>query len=314
MSTTYVTGMQGRSTAEARELAVRIEAANLEARERWGDEFRAEKAAEITELMFEGFQHESLLPLLTTVKNVADGDRILLSEVKGLRVHWISNGGTIDQSVINKETWELVEDRCGWHVSEAEDRILAGWVTAQDSLVDLAIQQMDAEISSYLLRLWQASIPIGHDSYYTGAGVTLALLDSAISAVQEESLDDEPVIIGRASMVNQIHSQILAAGAFLPETNERLYQLGVLGRYKGCRIVRLRAFKDQNNVAFFPRNELYVAGRDAGVVGFWGGLKTREWMDPNGGDDWHLKSWKKVGAALKDTRRVARLVDSALTA
>lgn len=315
MSTTYRTGMHGRSTEEQRELAARIDEANAEARERLETdaEYRAEKAAEITELMFEGFQHESLLELLAEVESVDEGDRILVSEVKGLRVHWVSNGGTIDQSVLNKETWELVEDRVGFHLSENIDKLAAGFVTAQDRLVDLAIQQMDGELNSFLLRLWQASIPVGHASYVTSSGVSLPLLDAAITAVQEETLDDLPSIVGRATMINQIHTAVLNLGAFLPETNESLVRLGVLGTYKGCRLIKLKNYRDQNNVSFFPRNELYIAGRDASKFGFWGGMKTREWMDPNGGDDWHLKSVRKAGAAVHRADRVRRYVDSSLT-
>ncbi len=316
MSTTYRTGMRGlAATPEGRELAARIDAENAEARERFDDrDFRAEKAAEFTEIMFEGFQHENLLELMTTVRTVEEGDRIFVSEVRGLRVHWVSNGGTIDQSVLKKETWELVEDTCGWHLSEDSDKLKAGWVTAQNELVDLAIKQLDGELNSYLLRLWQAAIPFGHASFSQGAGISLPLLDAAITGVQEETLDEEPAIVGRASVINQIHTAVLNLGAFLPETNEQLVRLGVLGSYKGCRIIKLRNYRDSNNVSFFPRNELYVLGRDASIMGFWGGMKTREWMDPNGGDDWHLRSSRKVGAAVARPERGRRIKDTSLAA
>ncbi len=316
MTTTYRTGMRGlAATPEGRELAAQIDAENAEARERFGEpEFRAEKAAEFTDVTFEGFQHENLLELMTTVRTVEEGDRIFLSEVKGLRVHWVSNGGQIDQSVLQKETWELEEDTIGYHVSEDEDRLRANFVVAQNDLADLAIKQMDGEINSYLLRLWQAAIPFGHASYSQGAGISLALLDAAITGVQEETLDEEPAIVGRASVINQIHSAVLALGALIPEINTDLVKLGVMGMYKGCRLIKLRNFKTQADVSRFPRNELYVLGRDASVFGFWGGMKTKEWMDPNGGDDWHLKSSRRAGAAVHKPARGRRLVDTSLPA
>lgn len=314
MTTTFRTHMHGRSAAANRELYARIAAANDEARANFDDAgWRAERAAEMTEVIYEGFAHENLLDLMATVETVAEGDRITIKEVRGLRVFWISGGGTIDQSVLDSEEMELREDRVGYHVSEHEDKIRANFTENQANIVDLAIQQMDAEINLRLLRLWQAAIPLGNPSYSQGNGLSLATLNAMLLGVEDETLEDIPVIIGRAAMVNQIMDAIQGSGFFTPETNEEILRLGVLGKYRGANVIKLRNFKDPSGVSFFPRNELYVAGRDAAKFGFWGGLNSKEWMEL-GGFYWHNMGWRKAGGAVTHSLRARRYVDTSLTA
>ncbi len=99
------------------------------------------------------------------------------------------------------------------------------------------------------------------------------------------------VIVGRRTMVDQIIDELVAGNyaAFLPETNEALLQRGVLGRYRGARIVSLRNYKDDEDSPFFPANELFVVGRDASKFAFWGGLLSKEWSD----HEWY---WHYVAA------------------
>lgn len=310
MTTTVRTHLYGRKAEERKALLDRIAAADAEARERWDDPtWRAAKAAEITRTIYEGFNHENLLDLMAEVERVGEGDRITVREVRGLEVFWVSRGGTIDQSTIDSEVWEMREDFIGYHVSEMEDKIRAGFTENAAGMVDLAIQQMDAEVNLRLLRLYQTGIPSGNPYYVGTAGLTLTVLNDAIRAVQDETMDETPAIIGRSSMTNQILDAVQALNLFAPETNEELLRLGVMGTYRGCRIIKLRNYKDSRKVSFFPRNELYVAGRDAATFGFWGGLVTKEWTE-QGGWYWHNLGRRTCGAILHHPERVRRIVDT----
>lgn len=309
MTTTVRTHLYGRKAEERRELLDRIAAKDAYAREHWDDpQWRAAMAAEITRTIYEGFQHENLIEFLAEVERVGEGDRITFREVRGLEVFWVSRGGTIDQSTIDAEEFEIVEDFVGYHVSELEDKIRAGFTENAAGLVDLAIQQMDAEINLRLLRLYQTGIPDG-SAYYVGTpGLTLTVLNDAIAAVQDETMDESPAIIARSTMTRQILDAVQNANLFTPETNEALLRLGVMGTYRGCRIIRLRNYKDSRKQPFFPRNELYVAGRDAALFGFWGGLTTKEWTE-QGGWYWHSLGRRTVGGLLHHPERVRRVVD-----
>ena len=112
-------------------------------------------------------------------------------------------------------------------------------------------------------------------------------------------------------MINQMFKDLLAANNFTPETNEQLLRSGVIGIYKGARVIRLRNFKNDAGTPYFPNNELYVVGRDASKFGFWGGLTTKEWVE-QGGWYWHLLGRRLAGGAVYRRDRIRRIVDTSL--
>jgi hypothetical protein len=68
-------------------------------------------------------------------------------------------------------------------------------------------------------------------------------------------------------MTDQIIDGLMGTGGntagFFPETNERLLEQGVIGVYRGARIITLKNYLDDTDTPFFPANELWVIGRDA---------------------------------------------------
>jgi hypothetical protein len=297
---------------EREALRRKIEAVNADARDRWGrPDFHEEFAATMTENIFWGFRHENVLEMMTQVENVGEFDRITIKEVRGLRVFWVSLGGYIEQSTIRARVTEMQKDYVGFHLSEEEDKMRANFVESSTEIQGLAIQTMDAAMQVRLISMFQTAIPNTSPYYVSGAGLSLAALDTALTEIQEETELTLPAIIGRASMVDQIFNDLLASNNFTPETNEQLLRTGVIGMYKGARVIRLRNFKNDNDVSYFPNNELYVVGRDASKFGFWGGLVVKEWNE-QGGFYWHLLGRRSAGGMLYRPERVRRIVDTSL--
>lgn len=309
----------GRTLEEQRDLRDKMEKANQEARDRWDDpSFHRELAADLTETINEGFAHENLLSLMTTVRNLGFGDREIIEEVRGLKAFWVARGGYIEASTINSETMEVPRDTVGFHVNEFEDKILTNFALAQSQLIDLGTQRLDAEINRYFLSLFQAAIDVSHDSYVAVANLTsnISALNTAIAEVEDESKSGDIAIVGRATMTRKIVDAVDANSTyagFLPETNEALLRTGVLGTYRGARIITLKNFKDEDDVAFFPGNELYVLGLDASRAVFWGPLKGREWIEQDN-DYWHYRARRDFGAVFHRPERMRRIVDSTVSA
>jgi hypothetical protein len=289
-------------------------ALDAEARENWYDpEWRAAQAAIMSTQIYEGFAHETILPLLAEVETVGLGDRITIEEVRGLEVFWVAVGGQIDASVLTEKVWELRRDTVGYHVYELSENMQSGFARNAAQLVNLAITQMDAAINKRLFGLYQAAIPsIASPYYITGAGLSLPALDTAITEVQDESLDDKVTIVGRRTMTNQIITELRDQNGFTPATNEQLLQ-GILGSYMGAEIVALKNYKDALGRAYIPGNELIVCSSNAAKVGFWGGLTTQEW-DEQGGSYWHAYGRRSVGMALRKAAWVRRIVDTSRSA
>lgn len=310
MNTYQISGGVGAATAEDAEILAAKARLDAEAKDLWWDnEWRAAQAAVISKTIYEGFAHENLLDLLADVSYVDKGDRLTVEDVRGLEVFWSSIGGRIEESTIQDRSWEFRGDRLGYHVTELNEKMQSGFSRASSLLVALAVQQMDAAINKRLFGLYQAAIPGSSSPYYiSGAGLSLPALDTAITEVKDEAMTDEVSIIGRATMTDQIITELQDRNGFTPATNEDLLQ-GILARYRGARIVSLKNFKDSRGRSFIPANEMIVAAPGAAHVGFWGGLEVQEWSE-QGGFYWHNFGVREVGMALSKKSWVRRVVDT----
>lgn len=307
----------GRTDDQRRELRERLAAVNREAAENWDNAtWRREMAQELTETIYEGFQHENILSQFAQVENLPFDGRAFVKEVRGLRAFWVARGGYIEASTMHAEVIEIPRDTIGFHVYEMEDKLRTNFGETQATLVDLGTQRMDSEVNLRALRLFQAAVPSSSAYYISGAGLSLSALNTAMREVRDTTLDGTVSIIGRATMTDQIIDAIVGANSgtgFLPETNEQLLRQGVLGVYRGARIITLKNYLNDMGSAFFPANELYVIGRDAAKFAFWGGLLSKEYTE----DDnwyWHYLARRDFGGVVHRADRIRRILDTSIAA
>lgn len=307
---------RGRSTEERAALKAKVDRINAEAQANWDNPlWRREMAQQITETILWGFEHENLLQLLTTVENAPWEARVMVKETRGLRAFWTARGGYIEASTIRTDVMEIPRDMIGFHVYEFEDKLRTNFAETQATLIDLGVQRMDAEVNLRCLRLFQAAIPSSSPFYISGAGLALPALNAAIREVADATMEQgEIVIIARRTMTDQIIDEIVTGNyaGFLPETNEQLLRLGVLGTYRGARVLTLRNFKDDEDVPFFPANEMYVLGRDASKFAFWGGMLSKEWTEQDNWY-WHYIARRDFGGVVHRPDRARRIVDTSIT-
>jgi len=314
MGNTNMVDQFGRNTEERNKLIEQLRAADAEAAAKWDDKtWRSEMAADLTETIYWGFQHENLLNLYTQVENVPFDGRSFVKEVRGLRAFWVARGGHIEASDMHAEVFEIPRDTIGFHVFEMEDKLRTNFGETQSTLVDLGIQRMDAAVNIRVLSAFQAAIPSSSPNYITGAGLSLTMLNTALRQVRDVSLDFNCSIIGRATMTDQIIDQIMGTGGntagFFPETNEQLLQQGVIGVYRGARIITLKNYRDDVDVPFFPANELYIVGRDASKFAFFGGLLSKEYSEEDNWY-WHYLARRDFGGVVYRPNRLRRIVDT----
>jgi len=308
----------GRTDDQRKELREKLDAVNREAASKWDDPaWRREMAAGMTESIYWGFEHENLLSLFAQVENAPFDGRVFVKETRGLRAFWVARGGYIESSTIHSEVVEIPRDTIGFHVYEMEDKLRTNFGETQATLVDLGGQRMDAEVNLRVLRLFQAAVPSSSPYYITGAGLNLTSLNTALREIKDQvaspGINNDVTIFGRATMTDQIIDRLMGTSSngsgFLLETNEQLLRSGVLGTYRGARIVTLRNYLDDGNTSFFPANELYVVSRDAAKFAFWGGLLSKEYTE----DDnwyWHYLARRDFGGLVHRPQRVRRIVDT----
>jgi hypothetical protein len=315
MANSFMVDAYGRSSEDRKALKEQIAAANADAAANWHDPaWRREMAAEMTETIYEGFQHENLLSLLTQVENAGFNDRVFVKEVRGLRAFWVARGGHIEASTMHSEVREMERDTIGFHVYEFEDKLVTNFAETQATVVELGIQRLDAEVNKRFLKLLQAAIPTSSPYYISDSGVSLTSLNTALREVRDETKGAAVTIVGRSTMTDQIIDELLGGtnngAGYIPETNEQLVRQGVLGVYRGARIVTLTNFKDDQEVSFFPANEMFVLAADASKCAFWGGLLSKEYTE-NDNWYWHYLARRDFGGMVHRPERVRRIVDTA---
>lgn len=310
--------LYGNSNPEIEALRQKVQLLNEEAARNFDNPtWRRERAQEMTESIYEGFEHENLLALMAEVENLPFTGRSFVKETRGLKAFWLSRGGYIEASTLHSEVMEIPRDIIGFHVTEFEEKLETNFAETATTLVDLAIQRMDAAVNQRVLSLFQAAIPQGSDYYVSGSGVSLAQINAAIAGVRDASKSRNVTILGRPTMTEQIMDELLGSSfngsGFLPATNEDMVRRGLLGTYRGANIVSLTNYLDENDVPFFPGNELYVMSGDASKFAFWGGMKTKEFVEEDNWY-WHFLGKKEFGGVVHRPDRVRRVIDTSLPA
>ena len=307
------------STSEEKEaLGRKLQALNEEARLNIdNDQWLHDRAQEMSNTVYKGFTHENIISLFSNVVNAAMGERVTWSEVRGMKAFWLARGGYIEASSVHRETAEIEGDILGFHVYEFLDKLEANFGETAATLIDLGIQRMDAAVNQRFLTVLQAAVGSGHPNYHSGSGVSIATISDAIAAVEDASDSGEIAIVGRPTMTRQIMHDLMGVSyngsGFIPETNEDMVRRGVLGSFLGANIVALKNYKDENNDAFFPANELFVVAPDSSTTVFWGGLKSSDWVEQEL-DYWHYRVRREVGMVVRDSSRLARVVDTSIAA
>jgi hypothetical protein len=310
--------LYGKQDPELDALRQKVAKLNEEARVNFDNpQWRRDRAQEMTQTIYEGFQHENLLALMAQVENLPFDGRSFVKEVRGLKAFWIARGGHIEASTLHAEVMEIPRDTIGFHVTEFEEKLETNFAETAATLVDLAVQRMDAAVNQRALGLFQAAIPNSSPYYSGGAGVGLATINTALAAVRDASKTRQVTILGRPTMTEQIMDELVGSSyngsGFLPATNEDMVVRGVLGTYRGANIVSLTNYLDDNDEPFFPGNELYIMSGDASKFAFWGGMKTKEYVEEDNWY-WHYLGKKEFGGVVHRPDRIRRIVDTSLPA
>jgi hypothetical protein len=310
----------GRSLEERREWETRKRALNEIARDNWDDPaWRREMAQELTETIYLGFEHENLLGYMTQVENADFDERVFVKEVRGLRAFFVARGGYIESSSVHAEVFEIPRETVGFHVYEEEDKLRTNFAETQATLVELGVQRLDATVNSWFFTGLQAQVTSASPYYVSVNDLSTSgtsSINNALTAVRDVSRDWEVAIVGRSTMTDQIVNALLGVGSqtgagFFPELNEDLMRRGVLGTYRGAKIITLKNYLDDTGTPYFPANELWVIGRDASKFAFFGGMLSKEWIE-NAAWEWHYLARRDAGFVVHRPDRVRRIVDSSI--
>lgn len=315
---TLLDGAAGRNeqamTAEERqEYADLIKAVNEEARDNWDDlGWRREKAADIRTSIQTNFESNSLFRQYITYRNLGFEDRRIIRETRGLKAFWLARGGYIEESQLRTTEFELPRDMIGFHVSEQEDKLRINFAETAAELVRLGTLRLEAELNRRLIQLLQAAVPSGSPFYVSGAGLSQAAVNAALSGVADMGggADGGPItLLGRQTMTGQITD----FSGYGNETQEEIRRAGRLGVYRGANIQTVTNYLDDDNVSYLPANELWVLAGNAGEFATFGDLLFKESSESLNWY-WHYVARRDVGGMIYRPWVVRRIVDTSIPA
>jgi len=298
----------GRSQEENKARTEINERANEEARARWTDpQYRRDFAADLTESILLGFEYETLLDRWITTERVDFNGRSYVKETTGLKAFFMARGGYIEASEMTSEVSELPRDMIGVHVWEFEDKFLTNFAESAQTLRDLSIQRMDAEVNRRVLTVLQEAVTTGDPNYTSAAGISQSVLNDAIREVRDKTKTGVVSIIGRPTVVDQICDFT----GFSNETLEEVRQKGVLGVYRGAQIITMKNYFDEDGEDFIPNNELWVIAPDVGKFAFYGGLQSKEFTELDNWY-WHYLARRDSGLMIHHPERSHRFIDTSI--
>jgi len=278
-----------------------------------------EQAAAMGEAVYYGFENNNLVDLMTETVRVGKNETVSIAhDIRGLSAFHVARGGYIEESSLHAETDYIRKDQIGIHFVEHLDRLETNFATSAQTLIQLAPQRIDAEINKRVLATAQAAVPSSSPYYTATANLTLTQLSAAIAAVEDviEPTAGAPVIVARPQMIRKIRDALTAQNnysMFLPETNEDLLRRGQLYTYQGTPILTLKNYTDEFGRSYFPNNELWVVGKDAGKTAFFGTPRVQQWTDPTV-DYWHWSLRTDYGVSIYRPSHLRRIVDSSVAA
>jgi hypothetical protein len=294
--------------AELKEIA---KALNEQARENWDNpEFHRQVAADLASELDYGFTFENLFSTYFSTETVGEFDRVTLKERRGLKVYYTARGGHVDETHLRTEQWELPRDTLGFHIRESEDKLRANFADEIGAIASLGQDRLEAEVNRRIFNTLQSAVPNTSPYYSTAAGLTKGALDDLIrevkDAIQPNGQGPVPVtIIGRAAMVDQISD----FAGFADEAQEEIRLKGRLGVYRGCNIVQVTNFTDEEGDSYIPANELWVFGGNVGKFALYGDLRVKSWSE-NTVDYQHYRAVKDIGGLVHHPEQARRFIDS----
>jgi hypothetical protein len=310
-----------RPTREQAETYERLKAAmNDEAKANWSDaNWHREIAMLISQQLDYGFRYDNPFGDYFDVVNVPEDETLVIEERRGLQVYWTAKGGYIEETQLKTTRWQLPRDTIGFHVSAFDDKLRLNFADTLEALVTLAEQRLDAEINRRMFTLLQQAIT-NVSEYYVDAsgGLTLDILNTAVREVKDaiKPSNSGPVpitIIGRATMIDQISDLVTDPSAlFDPTATEEIRLRGRLGVYRNANVQELRNWTDENDLSYFPANELWVFGGGVGKFAYYGGMQTKQWEE-NESDYRHYRGRRDVGGLIYHPEQARRIVDGTVS-
>jgi hypothetical protein len=227
-----------------------------------------ELAFDILNLVWHDTMLEDIVPSVIEVKTVGLGEPDYVEEdLRGGRAYWQGKGGQILSGIIRYERTVMPREEMVTALDFHQDELALNFWGTFDKLVAQAQEKLRQLPTTRLIELVQQAInggaTFGKFAYST---LTADQVDSVIQPVAIKS-KGQITILGTQTAVRLLTSVGLAFGMNL---QERIFDTGQIGIYKGYPVVQVENFEDFHGHFVLPNDELWIVGRNAGRLTYYG--------------------------------------------
>lgn len=211
---------------------------------------------------------QDLVGSLVEVKTVGLGDTDFIEEdLRGMRAYFQGKGGQIRSDIIRYERQQMPREELVTAIDLHQDEIALDFWGMLTKLQSQAQEKLREAPAQKLVGLIQAAVQSGGTfGSFAASSLSDTQLDPILDAVAQRS-GGQATIFGTLSAVRKLANVGLDFG---PAMQDRIFQSGVIAQYKGYPVLQLANWEDFEGKFVLPNNELYIIGRNAGRVTWFG--------------------------------------------
>jgi hypothetical protein len=237
----------------------------------------AEFAFDLLNIAWADAMTQDIVPQIIEVKTVGLGDPDYIEEdLRGMRAYWQGKGGQILSDMLRYERNQMPREEMVTALDFHQDELVLNFWGSFDKLVSQSREKLRQLPVTRLIELIQASI-IGGTFFGSFAASTLTddQVDSVIEEVAAKS-DGSITILGTRKAVRNLATVGLTFG---DEVAKQIFNTGQIGQYKGYPVVQVENFEDFNGFKVLPDDELWIVGKKAGRLTYYGNVAKVQQLD-----------------------------------
>ena len=187
-------------------------------------------------------------------------------DLRGMRAYWQGKGGQILSDVIRYERSFMPREEIVTAIDGHQDEFATNFWGSFDRLRTQANEKVRQAPTLRLVELVRAAITSGaFFGTFAAATLTSAQIDGVLDQVLARN--GSATIIGSAMGLRYMSNVGLEYG---DNVKEQILRTGRIGIYKGQGVVQVENFQDFAGNWVLPNNELWIVGRKAGRLTYYG--------------------------------------------
>lgn len=230
--------------------------------------------ADLTELSFDlvnlawaDAMTNDIVPQIIDVKTVGLGDTDYIEDdLRGMRAYWQGKGGQILSDVLRYERTWMPREEIVTAIDGHQDEFTLNFWGSFDRLRAQANEKVRQAPVHRLIELVRAAVAGGaFFGSFAADTLTSAQVDSVVDQVIARS--GRATILGSPMGLRYLSNVGLE---FSDAAKDQILRTGRLGTYKGSSVLEVENFEDFAGNFVLPNNELWVVGKKAGRLTYYG--------------------------------------------